>query len=108
DTDSLASGLLARVRVNHVWQHLFGKGLVATSDNFGQSGTPPTHPELLDWLASEFIDKNWQLKPFLRQLMTSAVYRQASTQHSALSAQHSVDPDNHLLWSMRLRRLESE
>jgi hypothetical protein len=73
------------VRVNRIWQHLFGRGLVATDDNFGTQGTPPTHPELLDWLAVRFASDSgsaWRLKPILRLLMTSATYRQTSASGS--------------------------
>jgi hypothetical protein len=102
-----AGGLVARVRVNRVWQQLFGQGLVATGDNLGRSGSPPTHPELLDWLAGEFVEGGWRLKPLLRTLVTSAAYRQTAT-HAAGSDGERADPGNDLLWRMRLRRLESE
>src|SRR5439155_11216264 len=70
--------LTARVIVNRVWQHHFGKGIVATPENFGHSGTPPTHPELLDWLAVDFMQHGWRIKRLHKQLMTSTAYRQAS------------------------------
>jgi hypothetical protein len=73
-----ASGLVSRVMVNRIWAHLFGQGIVATTGNFGQSGTPPTHPELLDWLATEFVAGDWRVKPMIRQMMLSTAYRQAS------------------------------
>ncbi|MSQ93124.1 MAG: DUF1553 domain-containing protein [Gemmataceae bacterium] len=100
-----ASGLVARTQVNRVWQRLFGKGIVPTSDNLGMSGARPSHPELLDWLAAEFVDKKWRLKPLLRQIMTSSAYRQSSL---ASPDAAKVDPANHLLWRMPLRRLEAE
>jgi hypothetical protein len=110
DDRSPAGALVLRVRVNRVWQHLFGKGLVETQDNFGLSGTEPTHPELLDWLAGEFERGGKRLKPLIRLLVTSTAYRQASVHQPDRSGNdpYAVDPDNHLLWSMRLRRLESE
>jgi hypothetical protein len=98
-----------RVRVNRVWQHLFGQGIVETADNFGRTGTAPTHPELLDWLAGHFAAGGQSLKPLLRLLMTSTVYRQASrVRVGRIGNPSHTDPDNHLLWHMRLRRLESE
>jgi hypothetical protein len=109
-TESPASGLAARVMVNRIWQHLFGLGLAANSENAGLSGSEPTHPELLDWLAADFRSKGWKIKRMIRQMVLSAAYRQSSvTQliegtHSAIDA----DPDNSLLWRMRLRRLDAE
>ena len=105
DAKSPAGSLVLRVRVNRVWQHLFGRGLVETSDNFGVTGAKPSHPELLDWLACEFAANGQRLKPLLHLLVTSAAYRQASAS-SASGA--SIDPDNHLLWRMPLKRMESE
>ena len=99
-----AGALVARVRVNRLWQHLFGRGLVATGENFGRSGARPSHPELLDWLAGEFVRGGWRTKPLIRLLVTSTAYRQAA----ARQASPAADPDNTLLWRMRLRRLESE
>jgi mono/diheme cytochrome c family protein len=111
-SDSPAAALVARVMINRIWAHLFGRGIVATSDNFGAQGQRPTHPELLEWLAAEFVENGWRIKPLIRQLVTSAAYRQA-TYRIALGASQSpdpaaVDPANDLLWKMRLRRLESE
>jgi hypothetical protein len=113
DPNSPAGALVARVRVNRVWHHLFGRGLVATSENFGIQGTPPTHPELLDWLAARFVGDGWRLKPMLRLLMTSDAYRQASAAAEGAVTPGAVDPAaidpaNDLLWRQRLRRLESE
>ncbi len=117
DLDSPAFNLVARVRVNRIWQRLFGEGIVATSDNFGRNGARPTHPELLDWLAGRFVTNGWQVKPLVRLLVTSTVYRQVSglpgPEASPRSRHHfriamGVDPGNGLLWRMRLRRLESE
>ncbi len=96
--------LLARVLVNRFWHHAFGAGLVPSLTDFGALGDRPTHPELLDWLASEFVDGGWRLKPFLRQLLLSAAYRQ-STDHAASV---EADPDNRLLGRRSLRRLDAE
>jgi hypothetical protein len=85
--------------------HLLGRGLVPSVDNLGVTGARPTHPELLEWLAGEFVARGGQLKPLVRLIVTSATYRQAS---AGVSGPASVDPDNNLLWRMRLRRLESE
>jgi hypothetical protein len=100
-----ANGLVLRVRVNRVWMHLFGRGLVETCDNLGLTGARATHPELLDWLACEFAAGGGRLKPLLKLLMTSTAYRQAAAESPA---GHAADPDNRLLWKQRLRRLESE
>ncbi len=105
--------LTARVYVNRVWQQLFGTGIVATPDNFGLSGAAPAHPELLDWLASDFVDRNWSVKQLHRRLVLSFAYRQssASTEEQAeleLAKRFAVDPENQLLSRMSLRRLESE
>jgi hypothetical protein len=102
--------LTARVLVNRVWQQYFGAGIVATSDNFGRGGTPPTHPALLDWLALHFTDPrgcNWRLKELHRLLLTSVAYRQ-TTVEQARAPGAGKDPENKLLWRQRLRRLESE
>jgi hypothetical protein len=97
--------LTARVLVNRLWLHHFGEGIVATPDNFGHMGKPPTHPELLDWLATEFVDRGWSIKAMHRLILTSNTYRQVS----ALNATgRRVDPDNRLLWRQRMRRLEAE
>ena len=97
--------LTARVRVNRIWMRLFGSGLVQTENDFGIQGTPPTHPELLDWLAQEFIQSNWSTKRLLRQIMLSATYRQASQQREDLAA---VDPKNDLLGRQNRVRVEAE
>jgi hypothetical protein len=98
--------LTARVFVNRLWQRYTGVGIVATADNFGRLGARPTHPELLDWLATEFAQRGWRIKALHRLIVTSTVYRQAST--SRPGAAEAVDPGNQLLGRMRLRRLESE
>jgi hypothetical protein len=106
--------LFARVMVNRIWQHHFGTGLVATPDNLGQSGARPTHPELLDYLATECIRSGWSIKAMHRLILTSAVYRQASAppHPQPLSPEgrgaESLDPDNRLLWHYPLRRLDAE
>jgi hypothetical protein len=97
--------LTARVFVNRVWMHLFGSGLVATVDNFGTTGDVPSHPELLDNLAIDFVNDGWSLKRLVRSLVLSRTYRQAST-FDADVFQH--DPENRLLWRMPKRRLEAE
>jgi hypothetical protein len=109
--DTRASGLLARVMVNRLWQHLFGEAIVPSPENFGVSGEPPSHPELLEWLASEFARTGWRIKPMLRLMMTSTAYRQSSrpTLPRVTEADPQVvDPGNRLIWRMRLRRLEAE
>src|SRR5207247_9722679 len=78
EPNSRAAGLLTRVLVNRLWQHLFGEGLVPTPENFGRSGQSPTHPDLLEWLCVEFTRGSWRIKPALKLLMTSTAYRQAS------------------------------
>jgi hypothetical protein len=97
--------LTARVLVNRVWQHHFGRGLVPTPSDFGIRGQPPTHPELLDWLAAEFVDGGWSVKRLHRLLVTSAAYRQSSKASAEALAK---DPDNQLFSRMSRLRLEGE
>ena len=97
--------LTARVIVNRVWQHHFEKGMVVTPGNFGQTGARPTHPKLLDWLATEFVRRGWSLKTIHKLIMTSAAYRQSSRFDGAV---HGEDPDNVLLSRFPLRRLDGE
>jgi hypothetical protein len=97
--------LTARVAVNRIWKHHFGVGLVATLGNFGKTGAAPSHPELLDYLATEFIRSGWSIKAMHRLLVTSAAYRQSSQLSPALIA---ADPDNRWLSRMPLRRVEAE
>jgi hypothetical protein len=133
--------------VNRVWQHLFQTGIVPTPENFGPGGAAPTHPQLLEWLAAEFIESGWKIKPLIKLIVCSSVYRQAAdatnvslslgeragvraadpvarphsnalpegTANAAVPAPDvsrrspaEIDPDNRLLWRMRLKRLESE
>ena len=96
----------ARVAVNHIWGRHFGKPLVASTSNFGLSGKPPTHPKLLDWLATELMEKGWRMKHLHRLIVTSAAYRQSSTSDSQASLQ--ADADNRHLWQMNSRRMEAE
>ena len=98
--------LTARVIVNRVWHHHFGRGIVRTLDNLGRMGDTPTHPELLDWLAVEFMDRGWSIKALHRLLMTSEAYRMASSVADAAST--AADPENRLLWRFRPQRLEAE
>jgi hypothetical protein len=105
DADSGAGPLLARVMVNRLWRQHFGQGLVPSSNDFGSQGERPTHPELLDWLASEFIKGGWRLKPLHRLILLSSVYQQSVEINPAAEGR---DPDNHL-WARRpARRLEAE
>jgi hypothetical protein len=97
--------LTARVIANRLWQYHFGRGLVATPDDFGAHGEAPTHPELLDWLAVELVEHGWSLKHLHRLMVMSAAYQQDSV--SANAAGKRIDPDNHLLWRMSRRRLDS-
>lgn len=97
--------LTARVIVNRLWQYHFGRGLVATPSDFGLQGEPPTHPRLLDFLATELIRGGWSLKRLHRTMLTSAVYRQHSAGTPAGAAR---DPQNRLLWRMNRRRLDFE
>ena len=97
--------LTARVLVNRVWMLHFGKGLVGTAGDFGFLGERPTHPELLDWLADDFMSNGWKLKRLQKLIMSSSVYRQSSRRNPAIEA---ADPDNRLLARMHVRRLEAE
>jgi hypothetical protein len=105
-----AGQLAARVMVNRLWQHHFGRGLVATPNDFGASGEPPTHPELLDWLAQRLVDEGWRLKAIHREIMMSNVYLQSATTRQDLpeDPRFAVDPDNRLYWRRTPRRLEAE
>jgi len=97
--------LTARVMVNRVWHHHFGTGIVASPGDFGVMGGRPTHPELLDWLASEFVRQSWSLKSLHRLIVTSATYRQSSRVRETA---RDADPANKLLWRFPPQRLEAE
>ncbi len=105
DTQRGAGQLLARVIVNRLWQHHFGRGIVSTPNDFGFQGQRPTHPELLDWLATQLIEGGWRLKPLHKLMMTSAVYMQSSEFDKADS---KVAPENKWCWRYSPRRLEAE
>jgi hypothetical protein len=119
--------LTARVIVNRLWQHHFGRGIVRSTSDFGYLGTPPTHPELLDWLASELVEGGWRFKRLHKQIVMSSVYQMSCsaefgvrnaefkkqtdpshTPHSALRTPHLIDPENDLFWRFELRRLSAE
>jgi hypothetical protein len=97
--------LSARVIVNRVWMRHFGRGIVATPGNFGAMGEPPTHPELLDYLAGRLIESGWSIKALQREIMLSAAYRLSSEN---VDANDAVDPENRFLWRGPLRRLDAE
>ncbi|QEG35652.1 PSD1 and planctomycete cytochrome C domain-containing protein [Bythopirellula goksoeyrii] len=97
--------LTSRVVANRVWQHHFSRGIVRSPNNFGQLGIPPTHPELLDYLATYLIDHNWQLKPLHRLILTSNTYRMSS---KADPESLAADPENNLFWRFDMRRLSAE
>ncbi len=97
--------LTARVMVNRLWQQHFGTGIVATAGDFGVTGDRPTHPELLDWLAGEFVRQQWSLKHIHRLIVTSAAYRQSARVDEQAA---SLDPDNQFLWHFPRRRLDGE
>ncbi len=97
--------LTARVMVNRIWKHHFGAGIVKTLGNFGNTGARPSHPELLDWLATEFVRQGWSVKAMHRLMMTSSTYRQTSVVSPQLE---KLDPDNLLLSRMPLKRMEAE
>ena len=102
---SAENPLTARVMVNRIWQYHFGRGIVRSTNDFGQLGTPPTHPELLDWLASEFIASGWRLKAMHKLIMTSNAY-QMSAQSNPRCVQQ--DANNNLFWRFDMRRLTAE
>ena len=98
--------LTSRVMVNRIWAHHFGRGIVSTTDNFGKMGELPTHPELLDWLAVEFMDRGWSVKQMHRLMMTSAAYQMASSFENAEDGR--IDSENRYLWRFRIQRLDAE
>ena len=97
--------LTARVAVNYLWRRHFGAGIVKTLANFGKAGTPPTHPELLDWLAREFVRQGWSLKAMHRLMVTSSTYRQSS---AVTADREKLDPDDALWSRMPMARLDAE
>jgi hypothetical protein len=99
--------LTARVMVNRIWQHHFGRGLVATPSDFGRLGDRPSHPEMLDWLADRFVKDGWSVKKLHRLILTSMTYRQSGTHPSQGSAMKK-DPENRWLWHAATRRLDAE
>ena len=94
--------------VNRLWQHHFGRGIVLTPNDFGRTGRPATHPDLLDWLAGRLIDGGWRIKSLHRRIMLSRSYRQASQIDRKESEAAVKDPENRLLWRQNLRRLDAE
>lgn len=98
--------LTARVMLNRIWHWHFGRGLVGTPNDFGLMGQPPTHPELLDWLAAEFIEHGWSVKHMHRTIMLSQTYQKSGEYAPAENLR--IDPDNYALWRMNRRRLEAE
>ncbi len=99
------NSLAARVMVNRIWQHVFGQGIVPTTEDFGMTGTPPSHPELLDHLAIQFVQSGWSVKTMIREMMLTRAYRMQSTFDVA---SHEADPDNRLLWRANVKRLGAE
>jgi hypothetical protein len=97
--------LTARVMVNRLWQHHFGRGLVSTANDFGLMGAPPSHPELLDWLATELVRNDWSIKHLQRLIVTSATYRQSTDRRDV---GEKVDSENVLLWRMPVNRMDAE
>ncbi|MCP4786072.1 MAG: DUF1553 domain-containing protein [Fuerstiella sp.] len=102
---SPANPLTARVMVNRIWQHHFGRGIVRTSSDFGFQGSRPTHPQLLDWLAAKFVESGWSVKDIHRLIMSSAAYQMSSRPNTH---SHDVDPTNDLFWRFNMRRLSAE
>lgn len=99
--------LTARVMVNRIWLQHFGEGIVSTPEDFGTLGAPPSHPQLLDWLAREFVESGWSVKHLHRLILTSSTYRQRSA-IDVNSQARQFDPDNRLLWRQRIRRVDAE
>ena len=107
---SAENPLTSRVAVNHIWLRHFGQGLVPTPADFGRNGRPPSHPQLLDWLAAELMARSWSMKALHRLIVNSATYRQSSAQPANDSYRRAValDADNQLLWRFPPRRLEAD
>ena len=97
--------LAARVMVNRIWKHVYGQGIVTTTEDFGMTGTPPSHTELLDYLAVQFVQSGWSIKTMVRQLVQTKAYRMQSRFDVA---SHEQDPDNRLLWRSNIKRLNAE
>ncbi len=100
--------LTARVAINHIWLRHFGQALVPTVFNFGMSGKPPSHPELLDWLAVELMDRNWSMKSIHRLIVTSNTYRMQSSTKDPANPNRKIDPENRYLWRMNEQRMQAE
>ncbi|HEX8200989.1 MAG TPA: DUF1553 domain-containing protein [Isosphaeraceae bacterium] len=100
--------LTGRVAVNHIWMRHFGTPLVSTVADFGRNGTPPSHPELLDWLAVEFLERGWSMKALHRPIVTSAAHRLRSSGRGPDDPNRAIDPGNVFLWRMNPRRMEAE
>ena len=105
---SASNPLPARVMVNRVWHWLFGAGLVRTTDNFGTTGEPPSHPELLDYLARRFVEEGWSVKKLIRKIVLSRTYQLASSAPVIDAQAETRDPNNRLLWRANRQRLEAE
>ena len=108
DTQRGGGALLARVLVNRVWHHHFGQGIVRTTSDFGVRGDDPSHPELLEYLAHDFVQSGWDIKSLHRKILNSAVWQQASTRAAMDQRGTKIDPANDLLWRMAPKRLEAE
>ncbi len=106
--DRRGGALVARVWVNRLWRHLMGRGIVTTPGNFGKTGAPPTHPQLLEWLARAFVEKGRRTKPIIEMILLSSAYRQSSELTENHVRAREVDPGGDLLWHARLRRLDAE
>ena len=102
-----ANPLTARVMVNRIWQGHFGAGIVATPNDFGRMGTRPSHPELLDWLANQFVEGGFRMKPIHRMILLSKTYQQSYVPEPSAKALE-LDPQNKLLWQFSRRRLQAE
>ena len=102
---SRPAALLARVEANRIWLGHFGRGIVEAPENFGARGSPPSNPELLEWLARDFVDGGWSVKGLHRRIVLSRAYRQATASSQGAAA---IDPENRLLWHFPPRRLDAE
>ena len=100
-----ANPLTARVMVNRIWQHHFGRGIVETPSNFGLTGARPSNPELLDYLAARFVENKWSIKAMHREIMLSSVYGLSSED---IAANEAVDADNRLVWRANWQRMDAE